>query len=98
MTSYKIKHVVPADEVPGWERRPPKWDELVEAVLALEPNNSLEVYFDDVAEATRARNAVRDAANLRARAIVVATRLVKEGDDHATLFLTRVHAPEYDDK
>jgi hypothetical protein len=89
--SYKILKVVDADEVPDWERRPPKWSELVEAVLGLKPNQSLEVEFDDAKVAERARNAVRDAANLEARAVVVRTRVVKKEGGGAILYLTRVN-------
>jgi hypothetical protein len=94
--AYKILKVVDAEEVPDWERRPPKWDDLVDAVMDLEPNQSLEVSFDDSDVAERARNAVRDTANLRAKVVVVRTRVVKHDDGSAILYLTRVHSPKYD--
>lgn len=89
---YTILGVIDADEVPDWERRRPKWDELIDAVMALEPNKTIEIAFPSAREAKRASNAVRDGANLRAEAVVVRTRVVynKEDDEGATLFLTRV--------
>ena len=87
---YQVKRVVQADEVPDWERRPPKWAELVDQVMSLEPGQSVEVFFDNPSEGERARNAVRDQANLKARAVVVRTRLV-EVEGGATVYLTRVH-------
>lgn len=89
--SYKIRKVVDAEQVPDWERRPPKWNELIDAVLALEPEQSLEVEFEDASEAENARNAVRDRVNLIAKASICRTRLVEHDDsDGATLYLTRV--------
>ena len=90
MAQYKMLKVVDADQVPDWERRPPKWSELVDAVLELKAGQSLPVEFKSITEAERARNAVRDMANLKANAAVVRTRLVRQGD-HATLYLIRVH-------
>lgn len=92
--SYKIRKVVSAEDVPNWERRPPKWDELVEEVLSLEPGQSLEVEFDDYATADRARNAVRDTANLRAQTVIVTTRVIKQEDESALLYLTRLYTDE----
>jgi hypothetical protein len=90
--AYRILSPIDSDEVPDWERRPPKWSDLVDAVMGLEPGQSIPVEFDDESAAERARNAVRDAANLQARAVVVRTRLQKhDKDGGATLFLTKVH-------
>jgi hypothetical protein len=87
--------VVDATEVPTWERRAPKWNDLVDMALSLEPNTSLEVFFDDPKDAERARNAVRDQANLRARTIVLRTRIVVKPDKSgAIVYLTRVGPAE----
>lgn len=97
MTPYKITGRISADEVPDWARREPKWAELVEAVLSLEPGEVLRVEFQgahEVQEARRARNAVRDAANLKAGTAVVRTRLVEENDELATLYLIRLYETE----
>lgn len=88
---YTIKRVIEADMVPDWNRTQPKWSELVEKVLSLKPNQSLEVEFDDPAQAARARDAVRDTANLQARAVIVRTRLVEKENGEATLFLIKVN-------
>jgi gamma-glutamylcysteine synthetase len=88
---YKIEGVVPADEVPDWTRRESKWDEIVEKVLDLEPGKSLKVVFPDKKTADRARNAVRDAANLRlvGKEKILRTRMVKnKGKEDYTAFLT----------
>jgi hypothetical protein len=89
--NYRIGKIVGANEVPDWERKPPKWTELVDAVMSLEPNQALTVEFDDEKTAERARNAVRDMANLKAKAIIVRTRLQTEENGTVTLYLTRVH-------
>lgn len=88
--TYKILKVIDANEVPDWERRPAKWQDLVDKVFELEPGQTLTVLFDDVKTATRARNAVRDTANLKARAIIVRTRVTEQENDKAMLYLTRV--------
>lgn len=88
---YEIEDVVDESDVPGWERREPKWNELVETVLQLEPGRTLKISFDDPAVAERARNAVRDTANLRAGGVVVRTRLVIVEGERPTVFLTRVN-------
>lgn len=88
--SYKIVDMVGMDDIPGWERQPPKWSDLVEKVLNMEPGQVLKLTFDDAKTAERARNAVRDAANLKARAIIVKTRVVK-GQKSTTLYLARQH-------
>jgi len=82
------------DAVPGWDRRPPKWQELVDAVLALKPGRHIIIDFDSHTEARRASNAVRDQANLQERAVVVRTRVVKKEDGSATLYLIRVMPEE----
>jgi hypothetical protein len=89
--AYKILPQIEADEVPDWKRREPKWSELVDAVLALTPGKTLPVLFDDIKVAKMARNAVRDMANMRAKRIVVRTRLEKQDNGTAKLFLTRLH-------
>jgi hypothetical protein len=85
---YRVIGVV-EDDVPDWQRRPPKWTQLVEEIINLEPGQKLVLEFDDVKTAERARNAVRDVANLRAKAIVVRTRLV-EKNGRVRLWLIRV--------
>ena len=87
---YHIGKVINSNDVPDWERRPPKWSELVDAVMALEPGTALTVEFDDEQVAERARNAVRDAVNLRAKQVILRTRL-KTTPKGATLYLARVH-------
>jgi Glu-tRNA(Gln) amidotransferase subunit E-like FAD-binding protein len=94
-TPYSVKGVVDADEVPDWERTQPKWTDLVDQVMALEPGQALQVEFTDQKAAERARNAVRDTANARARAVVVRTRLRKTKDG-AMLYLTRVNPLDYE--
>lgn len=91
---YTILKPVDADEIPDWQRRPPKWSDLVDAVLELPVGKGIPVIFDDEAIAKRARNAVRDAANLREGEISVRTRLVQNNDGTTTLFLTRVNPPK----
>jgi TusA-related sulfurtransferase len=91
MPGYKVLGIVDYTEVPNWERRPPKWDELVQEVLQLKPGQTLEIFFDDPKEAERARNAVRDQANLEAEAVVVRTRLIKKDDGKALVYLTRLN-------
>ena len=90
--SYQIGKKIPADEVPNWERQPPKWSELVDAVFALEPGEAITVHFDDQKEAERARNAVRDQVNYLADDVICRTRLVKDKDGKgAKLYLARMH-------
>ena len=86
--SYKIIRTVKNADVPDWERRRPKWTELTEAVMELEPGRSLEIAFDNVKAAKRAGNAVRDQANVREN--VVRTRLIKNEDGSAILYLSKV--------
>lgn len=95
---YKISGIVDNDEVPDWERRPAKWDDLVEAVLSLEPGKSLEIEFDDAGDAENARNAVRDRANLEARTIVCRTRLVSHDDGSGTLYLIRLEGQKVEEE
>jgi hypothetical protein len=86
---FKIKGVVDAETVPSWTRRESKWEDLVEAVLNLAPGKSLEVEFPDKRTAERARNAVRDTANLRLGKPLVRTRIVEEeGSEEVTAFIT----------
>lgn len=92
--SYRITGVVDDNSVPDWERTPPKWAELVQAVFDLEPGKSLTVKFDDRHSAERARNAVRDKTNLKAQAVICRTRLVEHDDGSATLYLVRLHPVE----
>lgn len=94
MASYKIGNIISSDDVPDWERRPAKWSELVEAVFKLSPGQTITIHFDDATEAERARNAVRDQANLVAQEVVCRTRLVVRGDDKADLYLTRTFPQE----
>jgi len=89
---YRKLRVVEATEVPGWERRPPKWQEIAQEVMNLEVGKTAVYAFDDINEAERARNAVRDAVNLEARSVVVRTRVVETKNDGATLYLTKVGA------
>lgn len=89
---YQIVDVIDADDIPGWERKPPKWQELVDAVGALKPDQALRVRFGSRGEANRARNAVRDRVNLNARAIVVRTRVsVDKKTGEYTLYLAKTH-------
>lgn len=92
MTDYKILGIVEAQEIPRWERRPPKWSDLIDQVIALEPGKTIKLEFQDLKVAERARNAVRDGANLKARTVVVRTRLVKTEAGTAILYLSRVHS------
>jgi len=93
---YQILRVVEATEVPDWERKAPKWEEIAEAVMDLQPNQSLEIQFDDDKEANRARNAVRDSVNLKANAIVVRTRVVRADDAKkgTKVYFIRLREPE----
>ena len=94
MSSYKIGDTISSDQVPDWERRPAKWSELVDAVFDLEPGQTITIHFDNAKEAERARNAVRDQANLIAKSVICRTRLIKRDEDKADLYLTRVHQSE----
>jgi len=98
MPGYEILRPVDATTVPDWERRPAKWAELTDAVLKLEPGKALPVKFQSIEEAERARNAVRDAVNMRAEAVVVRTRMEKQEDDTAIIWLTRLYAESFDGK
>lgn len=62
-TEYKRKGIINIDEIPGWVRRPHRWDDLVEDVLSLEPGQAVVYNFPSVQEARRASNSVRDRAN-----------------------------------
>lgn len=88
--SYKIS-IVDASEVPDWERRPPKWADLTEQALALKPGQTMKLEFDDGQVGERARNAIRDMANLKAEQIVVRTRIVQKPKGGATVYIIRVH-------
>lgn len=87
--SYKVLKVIDSAQVPDWERRPAKWSDLVDAVMSIPKGDTLPVRFDDYKIARRAANAVRDTANLKARAVVVRTRVVAQEDGSAILYLTR---------
>jgi hypothetical protein len=60
---YTRMGVVDIDKIPGWVRRPHRWDDLVEDVLNLEPGHAVIYSFSSVNEARRASNSVRDRAN-----------------------------------
>lgn len=87
--NYKVLGIVTAADIPDWERRPPKWADLAHQVMELQPGQTLTLFFENQNEAERARNAVRDTANLEAGAIVVRTRVVDK-DEGAVVYLTRV--------
>ena len=87
--TYRKLDIIDASDVPEWQRREPKWDELVQDVLSLEPGQSLPVLFDSNKAAQRARNAVRDRANAILRKPVIRTRLIKREDGKVELFLIR---------
>jgi len=88
--NYTITGVVSTGEIPNWARRKPKWKELVQAVLDLEPGTSLTVVFENKKTAVRACNAVRDDANRRLKAAAVRTRVVTEADGKAMAYLARL--------
>lgn len=87
--NYKVLGIVSAADIPDWERRPTKWADLANQVMDLQPGQTLTLFFENQDEAERARNAVRDTANLSAGAIVVRTRLV-EKEEGSVVYLTRV--------
>jgi hypothetical protein len=90
MTEYKILGIVEAHEIPDWERRPAKWADLIDQVLALEPGKTIMLSFGSKKAAERARTAVRDGANLKAQSVVVRTRLVMQDDTSAIVYLSRM--------
>jgi len=67
---------VPASQLPDWTSvGVTKWKELTDLAEGLEPGTAIPVEFDDLAEAKRARNAVRDAVNLRHEKVVIRTKI-----------------------
>ena len=94
--TYDIQGIVSADDVPNWSRREPKWDELVQAVMQLEPGKSLVVAFPNTRTAERARNAIRDNVNLKfaekakkgGKAPLVRTRIAHEKGDKVLAYFT----------
>jgi len=98
--SYRVLGVTTTDEIPGWDRKPPKWTELVEAVLALEPGQTMVVEFDDEETARRAQSAVRDTVHMKTREVTVRTRLARPDSKRKnwTLYLARVHPSTYSKK
>lgn len=91
MAAYKILSIVSEEAVPDWQRKAPKWQDLINVVLDLKPGQTLPIEFDDWDEAERGRNAVRDGANLAAKAIILRTRLVQDkGTGKTILYLMRI--------
>jgi len=89
---YRVVRVISPKDVPGWDRRPPKWQEIADQVRELEPDKTLVLEFDDRDSAERARNAVRDALNLEARAVVVRTRVTDDKTSgKSLLYLTKLN-------
>jgi TusA-related sulfurtransferase len=89
--AYKKLDIIDVTDVPNWERRKPKWADLADDVEKLEPGQTLVVEFDDEKAAKRAQNAVRDTVNLKARAVILRTRVVVEEDGKSILYLMRTH-------
>lgn len=87
---YEIGKVVDAAEVPNWARREPKWKALIEAIVKIEPGQSLLVTFASHKEANRARNTVRDKINLQIGQAVIRTRVVDRDDGRADVYFTRL--------
>lgn len=88
MSAYEDLGIVDDDDIPGWERTPPKWTALIDEIYNLEPGQTKKLFFEDKDEANRARNAVRDGVNLKARAGVCRTRVVVTHEG-AYVWLTR---------
>ncbi len=92
--TYTILPIVDLEEVPDWQRRIPKWDQLVGEVINLPPGKSLPVLFPDEKSARQARNAVRDRANLMLKKPVIRTRMQKQDDGQVILHLLRLEDGE----
>jgi hypothetical protein len=88
--TYVIEEVTTIDQVPDWQRREPKWDDLKKVVRNLKPGQSLPVRFPTVQEAKNARNAVRDGVNDDIGAALIGTRLIKLKDGQARTHFFRV--------
>lgn len=88
--AFEITGVIDADEVPSWQRRQPKYEELVETMLELEPGKAIRVVFPDKDAARRAANQVRDTVNYLAKAVVISTRVTEE-KGNGYLYLTKLH-------
>lgn len=81
MGNYQELGVIQAGQVPDWDRRPPKYSDIVKVVQALAPGQAKPYVFPDVAAAERARNAVRDMVNRQAKKAIVRTRLEEQPEE-----------------
>lgn len=90
--AYKVLPKVDMDDVPDWDRRERKWEDIVNMALNLEPGKTIPLLFDTHREAKRARNAVRDAVNLRVGKVVLRTRIVLNDDGTAILYMSKLHS------
>lgn len=91
---YQKLNIISATDITDWQRREPKWEELVQDVLNLEPGEALPVVFENRKEANRARNAVRDRANRILNEPVIRTRLVPQDNGRMLLNLIRDYTAE----
>ncbi len=95
-TGYKVKGVIDADEIPGWSRRPPKWEAVIQDIKNLGHRKTLVVSFESFKTARTAANTIRDRVNMRQELgseDVVSTRVVRNGEG-ADVYFTRYHASE----
>jgi hypothetical protein len=91
---FEIGKIVDASEVPNWARREPKWKVLIDAIIKVEPGQSLLVTFSSRKEANRARNTVRDKINLQIGQAVIRTRVVDRPDGRSDVYFTRLFPDE----
>lgn len=89
---YRILKLVEPAEIPDWNRRPAKWVDLVKMALEIPKGMTMPVLFegnkDNFKAADQARNNIRDHVNAEKGEVTVRTRLVRNDDGTATLFIT----------
>jgi hypothetical protein len=100
--NYRVKGVVDASEIPGWARKPSKWNPVIEELRQLNYRKSLVLSFDTYREARNAANTIRDRINLRhelGKEDVISTRVVRTNNgDETDLYLTRYHTEDVQSK
>ena len=73
--TYRVLPAVTPAEVPGWARRPPKWNDLMEQILPTETGQTLPIEFEDAAETNRARSTIRDSLSRETGKVALQTRV-----------------------
>lgn len=88
---FKVLPNIDIDQVPDWDRRERKWEDLIKLIEEIPPGKTRPFEFDNHQEAKRARNAVRDTVNLRAGAVVIRTRVIFKDSGTAILYVSKLH-------